>query len=71
MEPTCDRRLQLFVFAKTLIGGQKFLEVQESVKITGSKIRAAGADQTAPRLIPSKQLLCVEPYVNEYCRGGA
>ncbi|GFV57500.1 hypothetical protein TNCV_4561361 [Trichonephila clavipes] len=42
MEPACDRRLQLFVVAKTLIGGQEFLEVQENEKIVGSKIRTVG-----------------------------
>ncbi|GFU50937.1 hypothetical protein TNCV_4461331 [Trichonephila clavipes] len=40
MEPVCDKRLQLFVVAKTLSGGQKSLEVKEKVKIAGSKIRA-------------------------------
>ncbi|GFX76947.1 hypothetical protein TNCV_2258101 [Trichonephila clavipes] len=38
MEPACDRCLQLFVVAKTLTGGQVFLEVKENVKIAGSKI---------------------------------
>ncbi|GFU77232.1 hypothetical protein TNCV_4126091 [Trichonephila clavipes] len=26
-------------------------------------------DQTTPSQIPSKQLLCVEPYVDEHCHG--
>ncbi|GFU53853.1 hypothetical protein TNCV_4254611 [Trichonephila clavipes] len=42
MEQACDRRLELFVVAKTITGGQEFLEVQENVDITGSKIRAVG-----------------------------
>ncbi|GFU37549.1 hypothetical protein TNCV_4274771 [Trichonephila clavipes] len=32
MEPVCDRRLQLFVVAKMLTGGQEFLEEQENVE---------------------------------------
>ncbi|KAJ4442716.1 hypothetical protein ANN_04307 [Periplaneta americana] len=28
-------------------------------------------DQTTPSQIPSKQLLCAEPYVDEHCHGGA
>ncbi|GFX54426.1 hypothetical protein TNCV_3825251 [Trichonephila clavipes] len=40
MEPACDRRLELFVVAKTISGGQEFLEVQENVNNPGSKIRA-------------------------------
>ncbi|GFQ92731.1 hypothetical protein TNCT_495221 [Trichonephila clavata] len=39
MEPACDRHLQLFLVAKTLTGGQAFLEMQENVKTNGSKIR--------------------------------
>ncbi|GFV08953.1 hypothetical protein TNCV_3821961 [Trichonephila clavipes] len=42
MEPTCDRRLQHFVVTKTLTGEEEFLEVQENMKIPGSKIRAVG-----------------------------
>ncbi|GFX01126.1 hypothetical protein TNCV_4580921 [Trichonephila clavipes] len=42
MEPAWDRRLQLFIVAKTLTGEQEFLEVQEKVKIAGIKIRAVG-----------------------------
>ncbi|GFW06324.1 hypothetical protein TNCV_37981 [Trichonephila clavipes] len=42
MEPECGRRLQLFVAAKTLTGGQEFLVVQENLKIVDRKIRAVG-----------------------------
>ncbi|GFX17351.1 hypothetical protein TNCV_3553551 [Trichonephila clavipes] len=41
MEPACDRRLQMFIVAKTLTV-QEFLEVQEYVKIAGSKSRTVG-----------------------------
>ncbi|GFX13826.1 hypothetical protein TNCV_3421381 [Trichonephila clavipes] len=50
MEPVRGRRFQLFV-AKTLTRGQAFLEVQENVKIVGSKIEA---DKLTPSQIPSK-----------------
>ncbi|GFU87194.1 hypothetical protein TNCV_1059061 [Trichonephila clavipes] len=62
MEQACDRRLQLFVVAKTLTGRQEFLEVLENGKIAGSKIKAVGGDQTTPSQIPSKLLRCVEAY---------
>ncbi|GFU01554.1 hypothetical protein TNCV_655051 [Trichonephila clavipes] len=68
MKLSCDRHLQIFVVAKRLNGEQEFLEVQENVRNAGSKIRAVGwMIKQLPAIIYSKQLLRIQPYVDEYC----
>ncbi|GFW75225.1 hypothetical protein TNCV_4188801, partial [Trichonephila clavipes] len=37
MEPAYNRRLQLFVVAKTLTGGQEFLECKKTAKLLGKQ----------------------------------